>query len=116
MLGKASVEYEQLYKNYPKSSYFFSIMAYLLNFKSSVILVSQFGGMPRFSGRLSRDAWQKFNIFAMLYIFLVYLPFISDFYLYFTENGLRKKTSFIAAEASLIRTIISLILMLEILA
>jgi len=116
MLGKASVEYEQLYKNYPKSSYFFSIMAYLLNFKSSVILVSQFGGMPRFSGRLSRDAWQKFNIFAMLYICLVYLPFISDFYLYFTENGLRKKTSFIAAEASLIRTIISLILMLEILA
>lgn len=46
---------------------------------------------------------------------MVYLPFTADFYLYFTTYGLRKLTSFIAAEACVIRTIICLILMLEIL-
>lgn len=45
----------------------------------------------------------------------MYLPFTADFYLYFTTYGLRKLTSFVAAEACVIRTIICLILMLEIL-
>ena len=40
---------------------------------------------------------------------------MADFYLYFTSNGLRKLTSFVAAEAVIIMTMISLILMFEIL-
>ena len=45
----------------------------------------------------------------------MYLPFITDFYLYFTAYGLRKVTSFVGAEACIVRTIIALILMLELL-
>ena len=51
----------------------------------------------------------------MLYIGLVYLPFTADFYIYFTAYGLRKLTSFVAAEAIIIMTIICLILLLEVL-
>lgn len=51
----------------------------------------------------------------MLYIGLVYLPFTADFYIYFSTFGLRKLTSYIAAEACIVMTIICLILMLEIL-
>lgn len=40
---------------------------------------------------------------------------MADFYLYFTSNGLRKLTSYVAAEAVIIMTMISLILMFEIL-
>lgn len=51
----------------------------------------------------------------MFYILLCYLVFVADFYLYFTSNGLRKLTSYVAAEAVIIMTMISLILMFEIL-
>jgi hypothetical protein len=46
---------------------------------------------------------------------LVYLPFVADFYIYFSTYGLRTLTSFIAAEAVIIMTIICLILLLEVL-
>ena len=65
-----------------------------------------------FSGSFSGDSWQKFNIFSVLYIALVYLPFTADFYLYFIQNGLRQLTSYIALEAVVLMTIISMILML----
>lgn len=55
----------------------------------AVFLVSQFGGRPRFSGTWTPDNWLKFNIFAILYILIVYLPFVADFYEYFNEYGLR---------------------------
>tara|TARA_B110000305_G_scaffold236798_1_gene298842 strand:- start:391 stop:885 length:495 start_codon:yes stop_codon:yes gene_type:complete len=51
----------------------------------------------------------------VFYILLCYLVFVADFYLYFTSNGLRKLTSYVAAEAVIIMTMISLILMFEIL-
>jgi hypothetical protein len=81
----------------------------------SVILVSNFAARPRFSGTFNNDSWQKFNLFAVIYIALVYMPFIADFYIYFSTYGLRKLTSFIAGEAIVIMTIICLILLLEIL-
>lgn len=115
MVRNGSAEYKQVFKEYPGSSWFISAISYLLDFKLSVFLVSSFAARPRWSGTLSQDGWQKFNIFALLYIGLVYLPFTADFYLYFTTYGLRKLTSFVAAEACVIRTIICLILMLEIL-
>ena len=43
---------------------------------------------------------------------MVYLPFTADFYLYFIKNGLRQLTSYIALEAVVLMTIISMILML----
>jgi hypothetical protein len=55
----------------------------------SLILVSQFASRPRFSGTYSADSWQKFNMFAVVYIILVYLPFMADFYIYFTTYGMR---------------------------
>lgn len=115
MVRNGSAEYKQVFKEYPCSSWFISAISYLLDFKLSVFLVSSFAARPRWSGTLNQDGWQKFNIFALLYIGLVYLPFTADFYLYFTTYGLRKLTSFVAAEACVIRTIICLILMLEIL-
>ena len=81
----------------------------------SLILVSSFAARPRFSGTFNNDSWQKFNLFAVLYIGLVYLPFTADFYIYFSTYGLRQLTSFIAAEATIIMTIICLILLLEVL-
>jgi hypothetical protein len=115
MIRNGSPEYRQVFKEYKGTSWCISLLSYLLNFKMSVFLVSSFAARPRWSGTLNHDGWQKFNIFALLYIGLVYLPFTADFYLYFTTFGLRKLTSFIAAEACVIRTIICLILMLEIL-
>ena len=46
---------------------------------------------------------------------MVYIPFVGDFYLFFMEFGLRKLTSYIAAEMVIIMTIIALILLLELL-
>lgn len=50
-----------------------------------------------------------------MYILLVYLVFIGDFYLFFMSYGLRTLVSYIAAELVIIQTIISLILLLEVL-
>ena len=116
MLKNGSPEYKQVFKNYKCTAWCCSCMAYLLNFKMAVIMVSSFAGRPRFSGSFSNDSWQKFNIFSILYICLVYLPFIADFYIYFSTFGLRKLTSYIAGELVVIMTIICLILLLEILA
>ena len=80
----------------------------------SLILISNLAGRPRFSGSFDGNAWQKFNMFGLLYIVLSYLAFAADFYLYFTKFGLRKLTSFIALEAVGVMTIICLILLLEI--
>lgn len=69
----------------------------------------------RFAGRFSSDNWQYFNTFSVLYILAVYLPFVADFYRLFMEAGLRKLASYIAAELVVVQTIISLILLLEVL-
>ena len=89
-------------------------MAYLFNFKISIMMVSNFGALPRFGANYTPDNWAKFNIFSGLYIVLVYLPFALDFYEYFTQFGLRSLTSFVAIEAVGIMTIICIILLLEI--
>ena len=115
MLKNGSAEYKQVFKNYCCTSWFLQLLSYLLNFKMSLILVSSFAARPRFSGTFNNDSWQKFNLFAVLYIGLVYMPFIVDFYIYFNTYGLRKLTSFIAGEAVVIMTVICLILLLEIL-
>lgn len=54
-------------------------------------------------------------MFAVLYIILVYLPFMADFYIYFNTYGLRQFATYVAIEAVVIMTIICLVLMLEIL-
>ena len=55
-------------------------------------------------------------MFGVLYILLVYLTFASDFYLYTIQYGIVQKASFVMAEALIIMTIVSLILILEVLA
>jgi len=50
----------------------------------SLILISNLAGRPRFSGSFDGNAWQKFNMFGLLYIVLSYLAFAADFYMYFT--------------------------------
>lgn len=54
-------------------------------------------------------------MFAVLYIVLVYLPFMADFYIYFTTYGLRQFASYVGIEAVVIMTVVCLIMMLEIL-
>lgn len=77
--------------------------------------ISNFCGSPRFGGTFSIDSWQKFNLFSVLYVTFVYIPFMADFYLYFLANGLRQLTSYVALEAVSIMTIISTLLLLNIL-
>ena len=55
-------------------------------------------------------------MFGILYILLVYLTFISDFFLYTSQYGIVQKASFVMAEAVIIMTVVSLILILEVLA
>ena len=115
MLAKAAPEYKQVFKEFKCSSWTVQIAAYLLNFKMSLLLVSSFAARPRFAGVFNADSWQKFNIFAVLYIILVYATFTADFYLYFTEYGLRQLASYVAIEGIVVMTVICLILLLEIL-
>jgi hypothetical protein len=114
MLG-ASLEYKQVLKDFRFTYWCCNGMAYMCNFKMSLILISSFFGRPRFGGTFNTDSWQKFNIFSVLYVLMVYIPFVGDFYLFFMEFGLRKLTSYIAAEMVIIMTIIALILLLELL-
>jgi len=81
----------------------------------SLMLVSSFAARPRFSGTFNSDSWLKFNIFAIGYIVLVYTTFTIDFYLYFTTYKLRKLSTHVAIEATVIMSVICLILLLEIL-
>lgn len=97
------------------SSWTIQILAYILNFKMSLMLISQFAERPRFSGTFNSESWRHFNIFSIIYIMMVYIPFTGDFYIYFTTYGLRQLTSYVAVEAVIIQTIIVLILLLEIL-
>jgi len=115
MMPAASPEYKQVFEEYKCSSWTLQIIAYLFNFKMSLILISSFAARPRFSGTFSGDSWQKFNLFAILYIVLTYLPFMFDFYVYFTTYGLRQYASYVGIEAVVIMTIICLTMMLEIL-
>ena len=114
MLQSASPEYKMVVSKYGCTSCMITWLSYLLNFKMSLCLVSSFCAKPRFSGTYSDDSWQKFNMFGIMYIALVYFPFIADFYLYFTKNGLRTLASYVAIEAVVIMTMISLALLLEV--
>lgn len=113
--SRPTQQYKELKKSYKLTFYGCNLLAYLLNFKMSLILISHFLNAFKFSGTFSSDNWQWFNVFSMLYIMLVYLVFIGDFYLFFMSYGLRNLMSYISAELVIIQTIISLILMLEIL-
>ena len=112
ILDNATTEYKMVLNKYKCSSYLINWMSYIFNFKMSLCLVSSFCGRQRFSGTFTDDDWQKFNMIGVLYIALVYFPFIADFYLYFTEYGLRTLVSYVAIEAVVIMTMISLALLL----
>ena len=114
MMPESSMEYQQIFQKYKCSSWFIQSLAYILNFKMSLFLVSSFGARPRFSGTFNQSCWGKFNLFGVMYIIMVYLTFMADFYIYFTANGLRSLTSYVAIEGTIIMTVISLILILEI--
>ena len=116
ILEKASEDYLQLFRFFKFSSWAIQSLAYLVNFKISIVLISNFAGSPRLNGTFNSDSWQKFNMFGVLYILLVYLTFASDFYLYTIQYGIVQKASFVMAEAVIIMTIVSLILILEVLA
>jgi len=68
MMQKASPQYLQLYKEFPRTSWFFQLMAYILNFKISLLLISNFCGRPRF-GALTIPTVGKSSIFSVPYIF-----------------------------------------------
>ena len=116
ILEKASEDYLQMFRFFKFSSWAIQSLAYLVNFKISIVLISNFAGSPRLNGTFNSDSWQKFNMFGVLYILLVYLTFASDFYLYTIQYGIVQKASFVMAEAVIIMTIVSLILILEVLA
>lgn len=115
VMSKASPEYKQVFKEFKCSSWTIQLLSYFLNFKMSLMLISSFAARPRYSGTFNSDSWQKFNIFSVLYIILVYATFTVDFYLYFSTFKLRKLSSHVAIEATVIMSVICLILLLEIL-
>lgn len=110
----SSLEYKQVQKDFKYTFLCCNCLSYCCNFKMSLILISQFYGRPRFGGTFNNDSWQKFNTFAVLYIILVYIPFVADFYAYFLTFGLRTIVSYIAGEMVVIMTIIALMLFLNI--
>ena len=57
ILRNGSPEYKQVFKTYCCTSWCFQILTYLLNFKMSLILVSNFAERPRFSGTFNNDSW-----------------------------------------------------------
>jgi hypothetical protein len=115
ILAAPSPQYRQLRKDFWCTFWCCNVLAYALNFKMALILVSYFCGRVRFAGRFTSDNWQQFNTFSVLYILLVYLPLLGDFYRLFTEFGMRTLVSYISAELVAIETIIALILLLEVL-
>lgn len=112
MNPKATPEYEQVFKEYPRSAWTLIILSYVINFKFSVILVSSFGGMSRLSGTYTEESWKKFNFFAVLYIFLVFLPFLTDFYFHYSKYGHRHHYTYLNIELLGVMTAICLTLTL----
>lgn len=95
-------QYKELKKSHKITYYGCNLLAYLLNFKISLILISHYFNAFKFSGSFSSDNWQRFNVFSMLYILAVYLVFIGDFYLFFMSYGLRNLMSYISGELVII--------------
>jgi hypothetical protein len=108
-------KYQKILDEYTWSSRFVNFSAYCFNFKLCVFLLSNFAELPRFDGEWTGDNWQKYCTFSAVYMAFVFLPFMIDFYRYFSEYGLRTLTSFLAMDMVIIMTITSLLLVLEIL-
>lgn len=107
--------YQKILNEFSCSSRFVNIASYVANFKLCIFLLSNFAEQPRFNGEWTGDNWQKYCTFAAVYMAFVFLPFMIDFYRYFSVYGLRTLTSFLAMETVIIMTITSLLLVLVIL-
>ena len=57
MQPNAAPELKQVFKEYKRSSWCIQILAYLFNYKMSLMLISSFAARPRFSGRYNNDSW-----------------------------------------------------------
>ena len=57
ILEKASEDYLQLFKFFKLSSWAIQSFAYLVNFKISIVLISNFAGSPRLNGTFNSDSW-----------------------------------------------------------
>lgn len=112
--GQPSPQYKQVRRDFKCTYWCCNLLAYALNFKMSLILISYFFGRVRFAGRFTSDNWQKFNTFSVLYMITVYATFLIDFYNFFMEFGTRHVMSFIKMELVIIQSIICIGLLMEI--
>jgi len=57
LMEGASLEYKQVKKDFRWTFWICNGLAYSVNFKMALILISMFAGWPRYSGTFNMDSW-----------------------------------------------------------
>ena len=107
--------YKKIRKDYPCGSGFAMFLSYLLSFKFSLILVSNFFGSDRLKGDYSAMNWKQFNRFSLFFCLFPFTCMIAACAIFIVtdEDGFWSYAGFVAAEVVCLSSIMTILLAID---
>ena len=100
-------------KTYPCGTLFAYLISYVISFKFSLILVSNFCGARRLKGDYSAMNWKQFNRFSLAYCLAPYACMMFSCIYFIMTDGFWSLPGFVASEVICLSTLIAMLLMID---
>lgn len=113
MVPDSPEQYKKVISDYPCGSCFARFISYLLSFKFSLILVSNFCGSSRLKGDYSATNWRQFNRFSVFFCMLPYSCMMVACTYFILTDGFWSYAGFVSAEVICLSSIMTILLLLD---
>ena len=113
MVPNALDSYKKVLANYACGSAFARAISYLLSFKFSLILVSNFFGSDRLKGDYSAMNWKQFNRFSLFFCLLPFPCMMASCIYFIATDGFWSYAGFVAAEVVCLSSIMTILLAID---
>ena len=105
--------YKKLMKNYACGTGLARTISYLISFKFSLVLVSNFFGSNRLKGDYSAMNWKQFNRFSLFFCLFPYTCMMASCGYFIMTDGFWSYTGFVAAEVVCLSSIMTMLLAID---
>ena len=113
MVPNTMDSYKNLMKNYACGTGLARTMSYLITFKFSLVLVSNFCGSKRLKGDYSAMNWKQFNRFSLFFCIFPYTCMMASCVYFIMTDGFWSYPGFVAAEVVCLSSIMTMLLAID---
>jgi len=113
MIPNSPYEYKMLMIEHKKSTRIHRFVSYLVTFKFSLMLVSHFCNLKKYSGEYSAINYRNFGRFALAFIFISCPMMLCSCGYFLYTDGFWSYAGHVAIEVIILSTIMSILLLLD---